>query len=419
VGRARVTKLARPFAALRPRPTTAQAVIAPPYDVVDTEEARALAAGKPHSFLHVSRPEIDFPPSTDPHDDRVYARGAANLAALVSSGILEREASRCYYAYRMRMGEHVGTGFAFAASIRAYEENRIRKHELTRPDKEADRVRNIESLNAQTGPVLCAFRGNATLDDLLRRAAAGPPLLEAQGPNSVAHTIWRIDDGALIEAVGSALDALGALYIADGHHRSAAAARVAAARRNRSGATSDAEASEEFFLCVAFPSAVMRIYDYNRVVLDLNGLDVDDFLRRIAREFTVTRAADRVAPTAARIFGLYVGGHWYRLEARTAEASADPVERLDVSLLQRALIGPVLEIRDPRTDPRIEFVGGIRGLEALEQRVDSGRAAAALTLHPTSMDELMAVADAGRLMPPKSTWFEPKLADGLLSHVLD
>jgi uncharacterized protein (DUF1015 family) len=414
-----VTNLARPFAALRPRAATAQAVVAPPYDVVDTEEARALAAGKPHSFLHVSRPEIDFPPATDPHGDRVYARGAANLAALVASGILEREASPCYYAYRMRMGAHAQTGFAFAASVRAYEENRIRKHELTRPDKETDRVRNIESLNAQTGPVLCAFRGNAMLDGLLRSAVAAPPLLEAEGPNSVAHTIWRVDDGALIETVGAALDALDALYIADGHHRSAAAARVAAARRNRSRATTNAQASHESFLCVAFASAAMRIYDYNRVVADLNGLDVDDFLRRIAREFTVTRAASRVAPTAARIFGLYVGGQWYRLEARTSQANADPVERLDVSVLQRTLIEPVLGIRDPRTDPRIDFVGGIRGLDTLEQRVDSGRAAAAFTLHATSMDELMAVADAGRLMPPKSTWFEPKLADGLLSHVLD
>lgn len=419
MGRACVTDLARPFAALRPRPATAQAVVAPPYDVVDTEEARALAAGRPHSFLHVSRPEIDFPPATDPHDDRVYARGAANLAALVASGVLERETSRCYYAYRMRMGVHEQTGFAFAASVRAYEENRIRKHELTRPDKEADRVRNIESLNAQTGPVLCAFRGNATLDDLLRRAVTAPPLLEADGPNAVAHAIWRIDDAGLIEAVGAALDALDALYIADGHHRSAAAARVAAARRHRLRAAGDTAASHEFFLCVAFPSAVMRIYDYNRVVLDLNGLAVDDFLRRIAHELTVTRTPGRVAPAAAHTFGLYVDGQWYRLEARAAPATADPVERLDVSLLQRTIIDPVLAIRDPRTDPRIDFVGGIRGLGALEQRVDSGRAAAAFTLYPTSMDELMAVADAGRLMPPKSTWFEPKLADGLLSHVLD
>ena len=418
MGRACVTDLARPFAALRPRPATAQAVVAPPYDVVDTEEARALAAGRPHSFLHVSRPEIDFPPATDPHDDRVYARGAANLAALVASGVLERETSRCYYAYRMRMGVHEQTGFAFAASVRAYEENRIRKHELTRPDKEADRVRNIESLNAQTGPVLCAFRGNATLDDLLRRAVAAPPLLEADGPNAVAHTIWRLHDDALIEAIGSALEALDALYIADGHHRSAAAARVAAARRGRSR-TADAAASHESFLCVAFPSAVMRIYDYNRVVADLNGLGGDDFLRRVAREFTITRAASRVAPTAAHTFGLYVQGQWYRLEAHAAAVTADPVERLDVSLLQRTLIEPVLGIGDPRTDSRIDFVGGIRGLQALEQRVDSGRAAAAFTLRATSMEELMAVADAGRLMPPKSTWFEPKLADGLLSHVLD
>jgi uncharacterized protein (DUF1015 family) len=411
-----VSALVRPFAALRPRAATAQAVIAPPYDVVDTEEARALAVGKPHSFLHVSRPEIDFPPGTDPHEDRVYARGADNLAALIRTGVLEREAAACYYVYRMTMGSHVQTGIALAASVRAYDENRIRKHELTRPDKENDRVRNIAALNAQTGPVLCAFRGNATLAALLADAVRPPPLLETEGPNAVVHTLWRIADPANVAAVSVALNAIDALYIADGHHRSAAASRVAAARR---GPAVDAAAAHEYFLCVAFPSDAMRIFDYNRVVADLNGLDPAALLRRIERHFRVAPADGPLKPDAPRTFGLYLAGRWYRLRADDALYPDDPVEQLDVSVLQRRLIEPSLGVRDPRTDPRIDFIGGIRGLAALEQRVDSGQAAAAFALYPTSMEQLMAVADAGRLMPPKSTWFEPKLADGLLSHVLD
>jgi uncharacterized protein (DUF1015 family) len=413
-----LTSLVRPFAALRPRADTAHAVIAPPYDVVDSDEARALAAGRPHSFLHVSRPEIDFPRGTDAHTDEVYARGAASFAALLANRILEREAMPCYYLYRLTMGEHTQTGIAFTASVHAYEENRIRKHELTRPDKETDRVRNIESLNAQTGPVLCAFRSNAAIDNLLRDAALPRPLLETEGPNAVVHTLWRIDSPVAIAALTIALNALDALYIADGHHRSAAAARVAAARRAGQRAPA-AEASHGYFLCVGFPSAALRIYDYNRVVTDLNGLSAAEFVARVGRAFTVVRAPRQARPGAARTFGLYVAGQWYRLSAPRAPVPSDPVGRLDVSLLHRELIEPVLGIRDPRTDPRIDFVGGIRGLEALEQRVNSGAAAAAFALYPPSMDQLMAVADAGLLMPPKSTWFEPKLADGLLTHVLD
>ena len=412
-----MTALVRPFAALRPLPETAAAVIAPPYDVVDADEARALAAGRPHSFLHVSRPEIDFAPGTSPYEDRVYARGAENLAALVRNRVLEREVRPCFYAYRMTMGTHVQTGIAAAASVRAYEENRIRKHELTRPDKETDRVRNMEALNAQTGPVLCAFRSSPALEELLREATSLKPLLEAEGPHAVVHSVWSISDEHLGTALARELGALGELYIADGHHRSAAAARIAAARRARSK-TPDPAASHEYFLTVAFPSTSLRIRDYNRVVTDLNGQSVAAFLERVERTFEVTRIAAAASPEP-RSFALYVEGHWYRLRARAKPTTSDPVARLDVSLLHRELIEPVLGIHDLRTDRRIDFVGGIRGLGALAERVDSGRAAAAFALHPPSMDELMTVADAGLLMPPKSTWFEPKLADGLLTHVLD
>jgi len=408
--------LARPFAALRPLPETAAAVVAPPYDVVDADEARALAAGRPSSFLHVSRPEIDLPPGTDPYSDAVYARGAGNLRRLIGDGVLERESTPCYYVYRMTAASHCQTGIAFAASVRAYEAGRIHRHELTRPDKENDRVRNIEALNAQTGPVLLVYKAAAQIDGLVAEAAQSPPLLEAEGQHGVLHTIWRIDDAARIDALTEALDARRDLYIADGHHRSAAAARVAAARR---GPGARPDASHELFLGVAFPDDQMQIHDYSRVVADLNGLGKGDFLAAVARVFGVEPAAGPVRPEAARSFGMYLDGRWYRLSAPAAAPDEDPVARLDVSVLQNGLIGPILGIGDPRADERIGFVGGVRGLGELERRVDSGRAAVAFALHPTGMRELMAVADASLLMPPKSTWFEPKLADGLISHVLD
>jgi uncharacterized protein (DUF1015 family) len=410
--------LVRPFAALRPRPETATAVIAPPYDVVDAAEARALVAARPHSFLRVSRPEVDFEPGASPYEDRVYARAGENLAALMRDRVLERESQACFYVYRMTLGSLVQTGIAAVASVRAYEENRVRKHELTRPDKESDRVRNMEALNAQTGPVLCAFRSTKIIDEHLREATRSAPLLEAEGPHAVVHSIWRIAEPQSVVTLSRDLNSLSAIYIADGHHRSAAAARVAAARRAKSPAPDDA-ASYEYFLCVAFPSKSLKIHDYNRVVADLNGMSAAQFIERIEQTFEVTRVADVARPEARGIFGLYVDGQWYRLRGRTKPPKSDPIARLDVSVLHRGIIEPMLGIRDVRTDPRIDFVGGIRGLDALAERVNSGRAAAAFALYPPSMDELIAVADAGLVMPPKSTWFEPKLADGLLTHVLD
>jgi uncharacterized protein (DUF1015 family) len=408
--------LVRPFAALRPGAATASRVIAPPYDVVDTDEARALAADRPDSFLHISRPEIDLPPGTDPHDDAVYATGARNLEKLIAARVLERETQPCFYVYRMTMGGHAQTGFAAAASVRAYEQGRIHRHELTRPDKEDDRVRNIEALHAETGPVLLAYKANAAVDAELARHASGPPLFEARGQHDVLHSVWRIDRAADIAKLAAALDALGDLYIADGHHRSAAAARVAAAHRKRD---SRDDASHEYFLSVAFPDDQMRIFDYNRVVTDLNGLGKAEFIAAVGKVFRCTPTPRGDRPAAPRQFGMYLDGRWYRLEAPEPGAGASPVARLDVSRLQDSIIAPLLGIEDPRTDSRIGFVGGVRGLGELEHRVDSGRAAVAFALYPTGMRELMAVADAGLLMPPKSTWFEPKLADGLLSHVLD
>ena len=407
--------LVRPFAGLRPAPQHASAVAAPPYDVLNTEEARARATGKPHSFLHISKPEIDLPAGTDPYAAVVYETGAKNLNRLAGEGVLIRDTEPHYYVYRLKMGDHVQTGIVVAASVADYDTNRIRKHEFTRPDKEDDRVRQIEALNAQTGPVLLAYKADDAVDTILESAAAGAPLYDVTADDGIEHTLWQIADAATVDRLTLLFDAMTALYIADGHHRSAAASRVAAARRGK--AKSD---TAEYFLAVAFPHDQMRIFDYNRVIKDLGGLSAEAFLAKLGERFDVAPADAQVRPDKPTRFGMYLDGRWYRLDIKAAHVpKTDPVARLDVSLLQDNLIAPVLGISDPRRDKRIDFVGGIRGLGELEKRVNSGEMKVAFSLHPTTLDQLMAVADAGQVMPPKSTWFEPKLADGLVSHVLD
>ena len=411
--------LIRPFAGLRPAPAYAAAVAAPPYDVLSTDEARVRAAGKPWSFLHISKPEIDLPPGTDPNALRVYAKAAENLQRMLREGVLVRDPRPCYYVYRLSMGEHVQTGVVAAASVADYETNRIRKHELTRPDKEDDRVRQIEALDAQTGPVLLAYPSAPQVDALLQQATTEPSHTDVEADDGVRHQIWLLSDPEAIAELTAAFDAMPALYIADGHHRSAAAARVAAARRRANPGHSGAE-SYNYVLAVAFPHHQLRILDYNRLVKDLKGLGLLEFQMRVGKHFSIRASEVAVRPARHGEFGLYLPKHWYRLEIKAELAQpADPVKRLDVSLLADYLLAPVLGIEDPRTDKRIDFVGGIRGLSELERRVDGGEAAAAFSLYPTRMEDLMAVADAGRVMPPKSTWFEPKLADGLVSHVLD
>ncbi|MFA7291585.1 MAG: DUF1015 family protein [Rhodocyclaceae bacterium] len=414
--------LIKPFAGLRPLTERASEVAAPPYDVLSSAEARERAAGLPWSFLHISKAEIDLADDIDPYAPEVYARSAENLGSMIAAGVLVRDPSPRFYAYRMTMGEHVQTGLVAAASVADYETNRIRKHEFTRPDKEDDRVRQIEALNAQTGPVLLAYPDSANIDALIAAGSEGCAIADVVA-DGVRHTTWAITDETAIAAIGKAFDALPALYIADGHHRSAAAARVAAARRSRELVAAADENSAEHFLAVIFPAHEMRIMDYNRVVRDLNGLSPEAFLARIASNFSVTPSASRVTPEAPGIVGMYLGGKWYRLAINSALVERiqanDPVARLDVSLLSAHLLDPVLGITDLRRDKRIDFVGGIRGLAELERRVDSGEMAVAFAMHATRMADLMAVADSGEVMPPKSTWFEPKLADGLLSHVLD
>ena len=410
--------LIRPFTGLRPRSEHAAAVAAPPYDVLSSEEARDRAAGKPYSFLHISKAEIDLPPEVDHYAPEVYAKSAENLKKLIDGGVLFRDDQPCYYAYRLVMGEHVQTGLIAAASVADYDTNRIRKHEFTRPDKEDDRVRQIEALNAQTGPVLLAHPDRDEAESLIADATKGTPVADVTADDGIRHTIWLIDDNTAINRISAVVDAMPSLYIADGHHRSAAASRVAAARRDRDNPNSKSAA--EYFLAVIFPARQMRIMDYNRVVRDLNGHSVDELLKAVGDCCTVTPAAGQVSPEGTGIFGMYLDGRWYHLAIRPELVpTRDPVRRLDVSVLSEQILGPILGIADLRRDTRIDFVGGIRGLSELERRVNSGEMAIAFAMHPTQMTELMSVADANEVMPPKSTWFEPKLADGLVSHVLD
>jgi uncharacterized protein (DUF1015 family) len=413
--------LIRAFRGLRPAAGQAGAIAAPPYDVLSSDEARQRAAGKPWSFLHISKPEIDLAQDIDPYSPAVYAKAAENLQRMLAAGVLVRDAAPCYYAYRLTMpgdsgekADHVQTGLVAAASVADYDSNRIRKHEFTRPDKEDDRVRQIEALNAQTGPVLLAYPTSPGADAQIDAIAQGAPAADVVAEDGIRHQIWVLQDATQIAAITQTFDAMKALYIADGHHRSAAASRVAAAR-HRQGR----EASADSFLAVIFPHHQMKILDYNRVVKDLHGLDESALVARLGAAFTVEDSPGRVHPARPGEFGMYLAGRWRKLTIKADRIPADPVESLDVSLLSAQVLGPLLGIADLRRDKRIDFVGGIRGLAELERRVDSGEMAVAFALHPTRMDQLMAVADSNDVMPPKSTWFEPKLADGLVSHVLD
>lgn len=409
--------LFRPMTGLRPLPEYADDVAAPPYDVVSFDEARALADGKPWSFLHISRPEIDLPEGTDPYAPEVYAAGAENLRRLVDRGVLVRDPVPSFYVYRLTADGHVQTGVVGAASVDAYDSNRVRRHELTRPTKEDDRVLQIDTVGAQTGPVLLAHRPDPRLSALLADSARGAPAYEVVDRDGVTHAVWAVADPDHTARIQETFEAMDALYIADGHHRSAAASRVAAARREANPYPRGDEAYESF-LAVSFPSDEMRILDYNRVVRDLNGLSAEQFLARVGARFRLEPAGGPARPRRKGEVGLYVENRWYRLSALDPLPDAAR-DSLDVTLLADRLLSPVLGIDDPRTDPRIEFIGGSRGLDELQRRVDTQGFAAAFALYPTSMDELMAVAEAGEIMPPKSTWFEPKLADGLVSNPLD
>ena len=411
--------LVRPFAGLLPRPDLAQGVAAPPYDVVSTAEARALARGNEWSFLHVSKPEIDFPADTDPYDPAVYAKGGENMRRMIDADVIRRQSEPGYYVYRVTDGDHVQTGLAVAGSVKAYNANRIRRHEVTRPEKEDDRVRQIEAVNAHTGPIFAVHHTNATIAGQLAAVTALPALIDVEAADGSRHAIWPVSDPAVVANLSGQFDALEAIYIADGHHRSAAAARVAAQRAADDSSPRE-DAPYNSFLLVCFPEDQARILGYHRLVRDLNGMTPDQLIERLERAFPVKRSDAAAQPSEAGRFGMYLDGAWYDLDLRDAARSAgDAVARLDVSVLADRILGPVLGIGDPRTDPRIDFSGGRDAPKRLKDRVDSGEMAVAFTVHPMRMADLFAVADAGAIMPPKSTWFDPKLLDGLVSYPLD
>jgi uncharacterized protein (DUF1015 family) len=409
--------LIRPFAGLRPQNTYTDGVIAPPYDVLNTQEAIVRSEGKPWSFLHISRPEIDLPPDTDPYSPQVYAKGVENLQKMLDAGVLAQDSTENYYLYQLVMGDHIQTGLVAAASVEAYDKGQIRRHELTRPDKEDDRVRQIDALNAQTGPVLLAYKQDADLQALIDVLIQSKPDADVVADDQIRHRLWVVSDKTNIDKISHLINKMACLYIADGHHRSAAASRVAKQRCEQNPQHSGNE-SYNYFLSVMFPDVQMKILSYNRVVKDLNGLDEQTFLEKVGAVFKLQSSETAFQPTKRTEVGMFCNGKWYQLEIPVSLIPNDPVKSLDVSILSDQILDPILGIKDVRRDKRIDFVGGIRGLNELEKRVNSGEMAVAFAMFPTSLGELMSVADADQIMPPKSTWFEPKLADGLVSHVL-
>ncbi len=402
--------IVKPFAALRPRPDLAARICELPYDVLSSSEAREIACGNPLSFLHVSKPEVDLDPATDVHSDAVYAKARENFEKLIASGSLRQDAAPAFYLYRQVMGSHSQLGLVAAASCQEYLEGRIKKHEFTRPDKEEDRLRHIETLNSQTGPAFLVYRAQAQLDALFAARSAGQPEIDFTAADGVRHTAWVLNQAGDIELVQKIFASLPALYIADGHHRSAAAARL---YEKRGGA-----GHSGCFLAVIFPHNQVQILAYNRVLKDLNGLTSESLLEKLGKVFFIK---DSGTPQPGRVhqLGFYLQGRWRTLEFRPeTTGAADPVERLDATLLQKQVIDPIFGISDPRTSQRINFVGGIRGTGELQKLVDAGDYACAFSLYPTRIEDLLAVADSGGIMPPKSTWFEPKLRDGMFCHMI-
>jgi uncharacterized protein (DUF1015 family) len=403
--------IVRPFRAYRPEPAMAVEVASPPYDVINTDEARALAAGNPHSFLHVSRPEIDLPEGTDEHDDAVYRMGATNLRSLIEAGALRADAEPRLYVYAQKMGEHRQVGVVGCASVAEYVSDVIKKHEKTRADKEDDRTRHIEELGAHDEPVFLTYRADRAIDAAVAEAMVVRPVYDMTTKDGVEHRLWVLSRDASL-ALGALFEGVPALYVADGHHRSAAAARVHQKLRGDGG-------EHDVFLAVVFPHDQLQILAYNRVVRDLEGREPAAVLARLGEVLDLEPAASRAeaAPREPKTFAIYLGKRWYRARVRSGSFDAgDPVAALDCSICQAQILGPVFGVSDPRRDKHVDFVGGIRGAEELERRVDSGAYTMAIQLYPTQIGELIAVSDAGLLMPPKSTWFEPKLRSGLFVH---
>ncbi|MFA6584205.1 MAG: DUF1015 domain-containing protein [Elusimicrobiaceae bacterium] len=412
--------LFNPIYGIRPAKGRAQDVVAPPYDVLDSKEARAMAEGKPLSFLHVSKAEIDLPEGTDVYSSAVYQKAGENFTKMLEDGILVRESKPIFYVYRLKMGDHVQTGLVVGACLEDYDANRIRKHEFTRPVKEDDRINQIRAVGAQTGPGLIAYKQIPEVDAIIRKTVKGKPEFSVEGAGGVIHTLWVLDDESDINIIKDAFEKQPAVYIADGHHRSAAASRVRKALMAERGAKHTGQEPYNVYLAVAYPVNEMKIWDYNRVVKDLNNLSPEEFLSALRKSFEVREVKGQAKPQERRTFGMYLDGKWYSLKPTvpTPTKADDPVLSLDVSVLSDLVLDKILGIKDLRKSDRIDFVGGIRGLKELEKRVDSGEMKVAFALFPTSLEELIAVADDNQVMPPKSTWFEPKLADGLISNPL-
>ncbi|MBS4960203.1 MAG: DUF1015 domain-containing protein [Clostridiales bacterium] len=411
--------IVRPFRAIRPAEEKAKDVAALPYDVMSSDEARKMVIGNPYSFLHVDKAEIDLDPSINIYDDRVYEKAKENLNRMIADGTFLQEGKPCFYIYRLSMNGRSQTGLVGCTSVDEYECGVIKKHELTRAEKEQDRIRHVDACNANTGPIFMAYRDEEAIDMLVDRwIKSHTPVYDFTAEDGIGHTVWVIDDEGTISFLMKNFQKIDSLYIADGHHRNASAVKVAQKRREKKGSfTGDEEFN--YYLAVLFPKSQLNILDYNRVVKDLNGNTPERLIEKLQEKFIVTRKTLPVKPQKQHTFGMYLAGIWYLLEAKENILSADAVEGLDVSILQKEVLHPILGIGDIRKDSRIDFVGGIRGLTELEKLVDSGQWAVAFSMYPTSLDELMRIADDGKIMPPKSTWFEPKLRSGLFIHSLE
>lgn len=411
----------KPFKALRPLPQYAKDVAALPYDVMNSSEAREQVKNKPYSFIHVDKAEVDLPEDTYLYSDKVYEKAAENLNKLESEGICREDKEPMFYIYRQIMNGKEQTGLVGCASVDDYINNEIKKHELTRADKEADRIRHVDTCDANTGPIFLCYRDSESVNEIIESIKnTTTPVYDFVSDDGVSHTVWTVEGALLTEKLSKLLSGVGSFYIADGHHRCASAVNVAKMRRE---SHPDYDGTEEFnfFLAVLFPVSCLSILDYNRVVKDLNGLSSEEFINKISEKFDVKEYENEgcFKPQAKHSFGMYLDSKWFELTAKNGTFDeSDPVERLDVSILQNNLLTPVLGIGDPRVDKRIDFIGGIRGLKELEMRVENGMRVA-FSMYPTTLDDLMSIADAGKIMPPKSTWFEPKLMSGLFIHKLE
>ena len=404
-----------PFKAVRPQAKYAARVAALPYDVMTREEGIKAVAGKPLSFMHVEKSEIDVPDGTLPDASVIYETARSNFSKLMKEGILFQDPSPCYYVYRQQMGQQVQTGIVAVMSAVEYDQGKIKKHELTRKDKEEDRIRHVDHVNAQTGPVFISYMARPRVNAIVEKVVAGPPEYDFTAEDGVIHTAWVVADDGLISELKEEFARVDALYIADGHHRAAAGAAVARKRR-REGRVQESD----HVLAVFFPHNQLKVLDYNRAVKDLNGLTVGQFLDKISEKFTVTKDFTARSPQREHDFGMYLEGKWHVITIKDGVFDdKDPVARLDAAILQDHLLAPVLGIADPRTDDRIKFIGGIRGMAELEKLVDQDGFSVAFSLYPTTMEQVMSVADAGAIMPPKSTWFEPKLRSGLFVHPIE